>query len=337
MAHVSSYTTLAAWPLAICQALEARKFQVAPILKDVSLCREQLRVDPDGRIDIQTMTKLWDCVLRTTKDECFGLRVAEYVQPTHFRALGMLLISAENMEQAFLKLGEYAALISNSAQIDITLTPDRLGFFIQPISGVTISSLAIDSFMATFYQFAIRLGAQRPCIASLDLMKPLPNKPSAWEAYFQAPVSFGQQTNCLWVKRSALKSESYLGNQVIASFHESLVKDYLASLQNNSFSSQVKHYVLSQLEKNEPRIEQVAEYFQLSPRSLRRRLQLEGTHYRQQLQLARMELAQHYLRHTSLSITDIALRAGFSDSSAFSKAFFRHMHLSPSVYRASSI
>lgn len=126
MTHTATYTTLAAWPLVICQALEARGIQPSTLLKAAQLNREEFVSNPDGRLDVKLMTRFWEVVLEATDDEAFGLSVALYAQPMHFRALGLLIHTTGNLEQVFLKLGQYSALASNSASMRIEQTPQNL-------------------------------------------------------------------------------------------------------------------------------------------------------------------------------------------------------------------
>lgn len=70
-----------------------------------------------------------------------------------------------------------------------------------------------------------------------------------------------------------------------------------------------------------------------SVRSLKRRLQEEGTTYRQLLAQQRSARALELLGETALSLTQIAERLGFSDLSSFSQSFKRWFGVAPSAYR----
>ena len=69
--------------------------------------------------------------------------------------------------------------------------------------------------------------------------------------------------------------------------------------------------------------EAVATRFSMSDRTLRRRLREEATSYREILDDVRAELARHYLTKEKRGIEEVALLLGFSDPSAFTKAFRR--------------
>lgn len=56
----------------------------------------------------------------------------------------------------------------------------------------------------------------------------------------------------------------------------------------------------------------------------------------QYLQEFRIDNAANLLLHSDMSITDVALKSGFENSSYFSKVFKQHMHCTPKVYRNTS-
>jgi AraC-like DNA-binding protein len=85
-----------------------------------------------------------------------------------------------------------------------------------------------------------------------------------------------------------------------------------------------------------PDIDTIAGQLHTTTRTLRRKLDVEGTSYQRLLADVRRSLAIDYLRGTSLSTEDIAEALGFSDSASFRHAFRRWTSRSPSEYRLSA-
>ena len=71
----------------------------------------------------------------------------------------------------------------------------------------------------------------------------------------------------------------------------------------------------------------------MSPRTLQRRLKTENTSYGEVVQQTRMQLAQQLLASPDISATEVGLACGFSDASAFTRAFKRWTGTTPSDYR----
>ncbi|RMI34890.1 AraC family transcriptional regulator [Nocardia stercoris] len=82
-----------------------------------------------------------------------------------------------------------------------------------------------------------------------------------------------------------------------------------------------------------PRIGAVAGRLAIGDRTLQRRLSAAGTSWSEELAAARRELATDLLRHTTLTVQAIALRVGYTDARALSRAFGSWTGLSPDAYR----
>lgn len=100
--------------------------------------------------------------------------------------------------------------------------------------------------------------------------------------------------------------------------------DFLGSLEDT---------VLALLPAGCPSLRDLAEISHLSPRTLQRRVAEEGASLRQVIDQARFRLAADYLRDSAAKVTDIALELGYSDSTAFTRAFRRVAGVSPSDFR----
>jgi len=95
----------------------------------------------------------------------------------------------------------------------------------------------------------------------------------------------------------------------------------------------VKAVIIDQLPSGNVTNEKVARSLYMSSRKLQRQLQSAGTTFYTLLDEVRQDLAQKYLRAQDSSITEIGFLLGFSESSAFSRAFKRWMGVTPSEYR----
>ena len=92
---------------------------------------------------------------------------------------------------------------------------------------------------------------------------------------------------------------------------------------SDSFADRVRAAIANELTAGDPTAEHVSEALGMSTRTLRRRLKEEGTSHQHVLDEVRNELARSYLGEGKLGITEVAFLLGFSDASAFHKAFRR--------------
>ena len=82
-----------------------------------------------------------------------------------------------------------------------------------------------------------------------------------------------------------------------------------------------------------PELELVASTLDVHPQTLRRRLSKEGTSFSELKGQVRRDVALHFLGKQGVSIEEIAHRAGFSESSAFIRAFKGWTGVTPYTYR----
>ncbi|MCG8610112.1 MAG: AraC family transcriptional regulator [Pseudomonadales bacterium] len=100
-------------------------------------------------------------------------------------------------------------------------------------------------------------------------------------------------------------------------------------------ASRILSVLVRCLQAGEPTADAVSRELNMSTRSLHRKLAEEGIVFRELLRDTRLTLARQYLADLSLSLPEIALMLGFSEQSAFSRAFKQWQQQSPNQYRRS--
>jgi AraC-like DNA-binding protein len=84
----------------------------------------------------------------------------------------------------------------------------------------------------------------------------------------------------------------------------------------------------------DPTLTQVARKIALSPRTLQRRLKDYGTDFKRLVDDTRRRLSLNYLKNPEHTFTEIAYLLGYSEASAFNRAFKRWTGATPSDYRS---
>ena len=91
--------------------------------------------------------------------------------------------------------------------------------------------------------------------------------------------------------------------------------------------------VVAALPSGDATLDRIARELATSPRTLRRRLAEDGETFESILSRTRHELALRYLERRDVSLAEIALLLGFSDQSAFQRAFRRWTGETPRAVR----
>lgn len=146
--------------------------------------------------------------------------------------------------------------------------------------------------------------------------------------------AFGASSNSLGFDRKLLNLRLPQANPVTVAMCERACEDLLERRRARLGTGEcVRQYLAAAPLNMAPDLPQAARMLGLSDRTLKRRLQDEGTSFRVLLAEVRGHQANGLLADASLSLTDIAERMGFSDLSSFSQTYKRWFGFAPSVRR----
>ena len=115
---------------------------------------------------------------------------------------------------------------------------------------------------------------------------------------------------------------------------EEIMATYLEEFGNESTADKVKTVIVRKLPSGKVTDKTVATALATSSRNLRRRLNAEGTSFRQILNDVRFQMARKYLIKENMDMSEIAFLLGFSNQSVFSRAFKRWSGISPRQFVA---
>jgi AraC-like DNA-binding protein len=101
-----------------------------------------------------------------------------------------------------------------------------------------------------------------------------------------------------------------------------------------TWKDKVFHYIMSHGYLNILSLDEVAANFNMSGRTLQRKLQDEGVSFQQVADAVRKSLAIHYMQSGNYQIKEISIMLGYNELSAFSRAFKRWTGKPPVAYQA---
>ncbi|MDH4608276.1 AraC family transcriptional regulator [Pseudomonas sp. BN102] len=161
-------------------------------------------------------------------------------------------------------------------------------------------------------------------------------RPEGWQEHvkaFGAQVQFERTCNSLLVPKRDLQGQLMPERDPTLLF---LVQDVIRRLGEQSVRPSLVEEAGTQirlaLAEGEPSLELIAERLELTAAGLQRRLREEGLSFSQLVEQTRRELALHYLRQRR-PISELAALLGYSETSAFSRAFRRWFGVSPRQWR----
>jgi AraC-like DNA-binding protein len=162
-------------------------------------------------------------------------------------------------------------------------------------------------------------------------------KPEAWkdhECAFDAPVYFAQATNALVFRKELFSRPMSAPDLKLLSIARMCLQSVgVQSVTRQSLTDRVKTEVRARLAEGYPALEDVAAALKASPAAIQRELHRSNMNYKDLVEEVRKGLALVYLGQRELPLSEIAFLLGYSELSAFSRAFSRWTGTSPRNYR----
>ncbi len=164
-----------------------------------------------------------------------------------------------------------------------------------------------------------------------------PGRRGGVDHFFHCPVAFGQRSN--WVEFSdavlqapIVQDESKLERFLELAPYHVVIKPMVSDV---GVAARIRRLLGNDFRRELPTFEELAYQLNMSERTLRRRLDREGTSYQRIKDQQRRELAISLLENEELTVSDVAELLGFSDPSAFHRSFKRWTGRAPGDYRRS--
>ena len=304
----------------ILQAAERRGIPISPSLLE--------QVEQGGRTPMSLQDDIWEDYCKAADDPLAGLRLGLELQVGHLDLVGMLLMSCETQGEALELLLEYHPIVGEGGDFSLIHEVSFCQLVYEPHYQIRRRE-RVETVLACVLNMARWVTGGRFEAERVLFISPPGDQSEFYPELLQAPVSFNAPCNAL-VFAPALQSTPLIQtNRTMRDQLRSLADQMLKDLEHAGFSSEVQALIRQQPGWGKERI---AEQLGMSGRHLVRKLQEEGTTFK----LLRSRLLQHLAEEmlgSGDAVTDVATALGFSDESAFSKAFKRWAGVTPAYFR----
>jgi AraC-like DNA-binding protein len=329
-----SVTVIASTSQVLWRVIESYGLDPAPVFKDAGLDPRRWS-EKDARFDDEHLDAAWLHAVEATGDPCLGLRAARFINPASLHALGFAWLVSDTLYEALARLVRYFRMISDGMELELSTSSDSCSLAIDRLQWQPRSlAYRLDSFWA---------GLVAMCRLSLDddfaplkleMRRPEPPCVADFYGFFRAPIIFDARRDAIMLPRGLVEQPLPTGNRDLARANERVVADYLARFDASNLPDRVRARLVEALPGGQVDEEQLAQAFNVSRRTLQRRLAEAGTSFTGLLDEARRELALRYIGERRMSIKEVTYMLGFSEPGNFSRAFKRWTGQAPSRFRA---
>lgn len=199
---------------------------------------------------------------------------------------------------------------------------------------------AVENVLASWYTFMCKfLHFDAMSFDSIWFEHAAPEDPAMLDNYtkiFGCKVLFDQAASGLFAREEVFDLPIPQADEKLLRTLLDHATQILANIDlNQSITDQVKNLLRLMLKDQFPSSALIAEKLKMSSRTLQRKLNDEGTSYKDVLNDLRLELALHYLKNTGLSLEDIACKLGYAEARSFYRSFKQWTGRTAGSYRTS--
>ncbi len=294
----------------------------------------------DRRVQGVLVERLWEEAEQRTQDPCLGLHMGESYHPGALDILGYVVMSCRTAGDALDRLARYAAILNDGLRVRVTREREMTLCRFDAVDG-------LDNYLTR----APRHPIEAMCSGLTVTMRHLtgraieprdiafrhdaPADLGEHRRVFGQDVQFGAVDNCVAFLTADLDATVRSSNPALLEVFERHANAVIDALDpQGPVSRRVVHLLSERMKGVMPTLDEVASELAMSSRSLQRSLRAEGTSYQLLLDDVRRELAVRHLSVRGTSAAQVAFLTGFSEPSAFSRAFRRWTGSTPGAFCA---
>jgi AraC-like DNA-binding protein len=289
-----------------------------------------LQQHPDAtRVPLDVQDRIWEEFCAASTDPLVGLRLGLDTQPGNLDIVGLLLMSCDDLAGALEMLVDYQQIIGEGGEffLECDATTWRLRYESHFHCRTRERTEAVFATLLHLGRW-ISGGAFSPLLVGLQQRAAAPA--SAYRELLGCEVEFEARENVIVFRAEQAGLPLIQSNPAVTRHLRVLADSMLASLGSQTLTRQVETLLHATPAATK---DDIAERLHMSGRHLNRLLAEDGTSFKLLQDTLRRRLAEAALRAADSRMADIAERLGFSDESAFAKAFRRWTGLSPGQFR----
>ncbi len=287
------------------------------------------------RWPIDDMTRLWRSAVALCKDPAFGLKVGCLVGPASFNIVSFLFQSSATLRETIAAAQKYHRLISDGGRFQLIAADADSWLIYHPQQGeLAFSPHQIESVLAGVVTFSRWVSGESFLPSQVQFDHARLGSPAAYREAFGMDADFEQAFSGIRLPNALLDRPLPQGNVQLAQLHREYAAAQLASLDTPlSLTEQVRHWIAIRIANGIPDRSAAAQHFRLNDRAFSRQLHSEGASYTDVVDTFRKEAAVNAVANSTRSFLEIAHWLGFSEASAFNRAFKRWTGQTPGDWR----
>ena len=294
--------------------------------------------DPDARVPFVKILRLWQTIAERQPDPVIGLRLGSAMTVRELGLVGYVMTHSSSLGEALRQLSRYCRIISEAVRIRLVESRQSVSLELQAHPALDVLRHPVNARLATVLAASREITGTDLTPVAVCLPFPRPRRTRDYARFFRCALRFDQPTTAMIFRREQMRLPVAAADPTLAGYLDELAVGKLRSLaEGQTLIGRVRQAMWSRLSTGTPTLRQIAADLAIGERSLQRRLQADGTSFARLLENLRREVATELLGDRRLAVYELAFLLGYSEPSAFNRAFRRWTGSSPSQYRAAVV
>ncbi len=306
------------------------------LLREAKVDERQLR-DPDGRIPLEAVARLWRVAASHVADPAFGLKIGAETSVREWGVVGYAAAYSGTLGSGLNRFAHYSRVVSDALVIRIDAEREATWVRVDVQPALRAFRPAVDARLAALLSACREMAGAPVTPLLVQLSYREPGDVKEYERFFGSPLEFGALASSFLLRSEDLARRLALADKTLAGYLETLADQKLASVgAERTLRERVRRALWAELSERAPSLDVVARALGMSARTLQRQLRQEGATFAKLLDELRREMAPPLLRDGRHGVSEVAFLLGYEDPSAFRRAFQRWFARSPRSFRSSS-
>ena len=325
----------ARWATYIADDLRRARQGLDGPLKEVGLSRADV-ASPDGRIPYAAYMGLIERAALLLGEPGYGLKLGASRGVRDSGLVGFIALNSTTLGDALANVERYISVTNEGLDVVFELLGSGGGVLrfreaAAPLRGLRHHAEQASALLVRGAREMTKQSARPLCV---EFTHGRPTAPVDYEGILGCPVRFGAEWDAVVFSEETLQLPVVNADNKLLRVLEAACRRIVGRRpRKDDLVHSVREYVVERLAKGAPPFDDVASHFNMSSKTLERRLGECKASYRELVDGIRCDLAKHYLANTDVRLHQIAYALGYSEPGPLVRAFKRWTDGTPMQYR----
>ncbi len=276
----------------------------------------------EDRVGERILVSALESAMRAIRQPSLPVEFGSTIRPVDMGIYGMVLLTAPTLGDALQRSARFARLMTDTARVYLEPTKEAVRWVWSSTESRSLGIRIRNEVVLTEHVAVVRALAPGAVPRRVSFMHSEPVDCSRHRAFFGCPIVWSTDKDSVEWALEGLKRPMGI-DPSLSAFIENEAQRRLDLLPHNGSLGEVKNAVLQRLPDGDVTLVAIAAVLGRAPRTLRREVSNAGCVYRSLVDGVRRQRAQELEAEGNHSMTAVALKLGFSEVSAFGRAWRR--------------